>query len=328
MIIVTGGAGFIGSALVWRLNQLGVDDIFIVDEFGKDDKYKNLLNLKFYDLIDKEEFGHIISQSDDFLKQNRVDTIFHLGACSATTEQDLRYLLINNYEYTKYLCGISAANDIRFIYASSAATYGDGSMGYYDDEKKLYTLRPLNKYGYSKHLFDLWALKNGYLNSAVGLKYFNVYGPNEYHKDDMRSMANKAFDQIKSSGKVRLFKSDRPEEYSDGEQKRDFIYIKDAVEMTLHFWHNKIYSGIYNIGTGNASSFNALIKPVFKAMNLAENIEYFDMPDILKGRYQDFTQANINKLRQTGYDKEITNIEDAVIDYTANYMNTDDPYLK
>ncbi len=327
MIIVTGGAGFIGSALVWRLNQLGVEDIFIVDEFGKDDKYKNLLNLKFYDLIDKEEFGHIISQNDDFLKQNKIDTVFHLGACSATTEQDLRYLLINNYEYTKYLCGISVANNIRFIYASSAATYGDGSMGYNDDEKKLGSLRPLNKYGYSKHLFDMWALRNGYLNSVVGLKYFNVYGPNEYHKEDMRSMVAKAFDQIKETGKVFLFKTDS-DKYGDGEQKRDFIYVKDAVDMTLHFWQNKIYSGIYNVGTGEASSFNSLIKPVFKAMNLPENIEYFDMPEILKGKYQDFTQADMNKLRNTGYSKEITKVEDAVIDYVGNYMNTSDPHLK
>lgn len=324
MIVVTGGAGFIGSALIKELNNRGVEDIIVVDHFGKDDKWKNLNNLKYYDIFDKDDFGHMISS--DFLKQSKVETIFHLGACSATTEQDFRYLLVNNYEYSKFLCGQAKENNIRFIYASSAATYGLGENGYSDDENTLEKLRPLNKYGYSKHIFDLWAYKNGYLNNAVGLKYFNVFGPNEYHKGDMRSMVSKGFDQIQENGKVKLFKSDT-DTYKDGEQKRDFIYVKDAVNMTLHFWENKLYSGIYNVGTGVANTFNSLIIPIFEAMDKKINIDYIDMPDILKSKYQDFTKADISKLLKAGYKMPITSIDAAVKDYTSNYLNTDSPYL-
>lgn len=324
MIIVTGGSGFIGSALIWRLNQLGKEDIIIVDEFGENEKWQNLIPLKYADVFDKEDFGHMIQA--DFLKNFEIDTIFHLGACSSTTEKNFNYLLRNNYEYTKYLCEKALENDIRFIYASSAATYGDGSNGYIDDESKLHTLRPLNGYGYSKHMFDLWARKSRVLDKIVGLKYFNVYGPNEYHKGDMRSVVNKCFQQIKETGKARLFKSSNPD-YKDGEQRRDFLYVKNAVEMTLFFWDNRIAAGIYNIGTGEANNFNELVGPVFKSLEIPENIEYFDMPEILKKKYQYYTKADISKLKSAGYMEKVMKIDDAVSDYVKNYLNTENPYL-
>jgi ADP-L-glycero-D-manno-heptose 6-epimerase len=245
MIIVTGGAGFIGSTLVWKLNKLGIENIIIVDEFGKDDKYRNLISLKFLDVIDKDDFK---DKASDFFKKNKVDTIFHLGACSSTTELDVNFLLKNNTEYSKLLCMQAVENNIRFINASSGATYGSGKQGYSDDESKLENLIPLNPYGYSKHLFDLWAKHNDYLDKIASLKYFNVYGPNEYHKKDMMSVVNKCFYQIKETGKARLFKTTSTE-YGDGEQRRDFIYVKDAVDMTIFFYDNKTVNGIYNLGT-------------------------------------------------------------------------------
>jgi ADP-L-glycero-D-manno-heptose 6-epimerase len=324
MIIVTGGAGFIGSALVWRLNQLGRNDIIIVDHFTEDLKYKNLIPLKFLDVFNKDEFGMMVNEG--FLEKNKFEVIYHLGACSSTTQLDTGYLLRNNYEYTKFLCEKAVKNNIRFIYASSAATYGDGSNGYDDNEDALESLRPLNGYGYSKQLFDVWAKNNGYLKEIVGLKYFNVYGPNEYHKGDMRSIVNKAFYQIKETGKARLFKS-YSDKYKDGDQKRDFVYVKDAVEMTIHFADNPILCGIYNVGTGTANTFNSFVKPIFKVLGVKENIEYFEMPEVLQGKYQDFTQANMIKLLNSGYKKEFTKISDAVTDYVSNYLNTDNPYL-
>lgn len=324
MIVVTGGSGFIGSALIWRLNQLGKKDIIVVDHFGENEKFKNLIPLKFVDVFDREYFGSMVQ--DGFFKSNKIETIYHLGACSATTMLDFNYLLHNNYEYSKFLCGNAIENNIRFIYASSAATYGDGSNGYSDDETKLEQLRPLNGYGYSKHLFDLWIKNNGYLDKVVGLKYFNVYGPNEYHKKDMRSVVQKCFEQIKETGKSRLFKS-TVKGLADGEQKRDFIYVKDAVEMTIFFGENKIINGIYNIGTGEANSFNSLVKPIFKSLGLKENIEYFDMPGILVNKYQNFTQADISKIRKAGYSNKMTSVEDAVNDYVSNYLNKDFSFL-
>lgn len=324
MIVVTGGSGFIGSALIWRLNQLGKTDIIVVDHFGENEKYKNLIPLKFVDVFDREYFGSMVQ--DGFFKTNKVETIYHLGACSATTMLDFNYLLHNNYEYSKFLCGNAIENNIRFIYASSAATYGDGRNGYNDDETKLETLRPLNGYGYSKHLFDSWIKNNGYLSQVVGLKYFNVYGPNEYHKKDMRSVVHKCFEQIKEKEKARLFKS-TVKGLADGEQKRDFIYVKDAVDMTIFFGENKIINGIYNIGTGKANSFNSLVKPIFKSLGLKENIEYFDMPEVLVNKYQNFTQADISKIRKAGYSKEMTDVEDAVSDYVSYYLNKDFSFL-
>lgn len=324
MIIVTGGAGFIGSALVWALNKKGITDIVVVDHFGENDKYKNLVALKFLDVFDKDDFGQMVHEG--FFKKNKIDVVYHLGACSSTTQLDMNFLLRNNFEYTKFLCGHSVENDVRFVYASSAATYGDGSNGYDDDENKLNTLKPLNPYGYSKQLFDLWALNQGYLNKIAGLKYFNVFGPNEYHKGDMQSNVSKCYNQIKDTDKARLFKS-YSKEYKDGEQKRDFIYVKDAVDMTLFFGENKIVNGIYNVGTGKANTFNSFVKPIFKALGKKENIEYFEMPEVLLGRYQDFTEANMEKIRKVGYKNEFTKIDDAVIDYVKNYLDADYKFL-
>jgi ADP-L-glycero-D-manno-heptose 6-epimerase len=242
-----------------------------------------------------------------------------LGACSSTTETDASYLIKNNYEYSKLLARWAAAAGIHFIYASSAATYGDGEAGFGDDEEKIESLRPLNMYGYSKQLFDLWARRTGLLKKIVGLKYFNVFGPNEYHKADMRSFVLKAFEQINATGKVRLFKSYK-REYADGEQVRDFLYIKDAVDMTLFFLDNPKLTGLYNIGAGRARSWNDLVKAVFAAMGKKPDIEYIEMPESIRNQYQYFTQADITKFRKAGYKKQITPLEDAIKDYVQNYL--------
>jgi len=251
-----------------------------------------------------------------------VESVFHLGACSDTTETNASYLIKNNYEYSKLLAQWATDAGIRFIYASSAATYGDGSAGFSDDQEKIEILKPLNMYGYSKHLFDLWARRTGLLKKLVGLKYFNVFGPNEYHKADMRSFVIKAFEQIIATGKVRLFKSYKPE-YADGEQLRDFIYVKDAVDMTLFFYDNPQISGLFNIGTGKARTWNDLAKAVFAAMGKEPNIEYIEMPDSIRNQYQYFTEADIANLRKAGCDKETTPLEDAIKDYVQNYLQKD-----
>jgi len=317
IIIVTGGAGFIGSAIVWKLNIEGIDNILIVDEIDNV-KWKNLVGLKFIDYIEKDDFlNNIVNGKYNNLK---VDTIFHMGACSSTTYPDAKYYIKNNFEYTKVLCEYAVKREIRFIYASSAATYGEGTFGFSDEEDKLEVLRPLNMYGYSKHLFDLWAKNKGYLKKIVGLKYFNVYGPNEYHKADMRSFVVKAYEQIKSNGVVRLFKSYR-DGYKDGEQLRDFIYIKDAVEMTLHFYRNRNLHGIYNIGTGEPHSFNQLVFAVFKSLGLKPNIEYIDMPQNIKNQYQYYTKAEMNKLYSSGYNKKVYDFDTAIDEYVKKYIS-------
>ncbi len=316
MIIVTGGAGFIGSALIAALNKRGIDDILVVDRLGNDQRWKNLVNLRFADYLDKEEFLEMVAED---VVSFSTDAVFHLGACSSTTETDVTYLMENNFEYTKQLAEWTTEEGIRFIYASSAATYGDGENGFVDDESRLEVLRPLNPYGYSKQMFDLWAKRNGMLEKIVGLKYFNVFGPNEYHKADMRSFVLKAFEQINATGKVRLFKSFNPD-YKDGEQKRDFLYVKDAVDMTLFFYDNPDVFGIYNLGAGKARSWNDLAKAIFTAMSKKLNIEYIDMPDSVRNQYQYFTQADLTKLRDIGYDEEITSLEEAVKDYVTQYL--------
>jgi ADP-L-glycero-D-manno-heptose 6-epimerase len=311
-IIVTGGAGFIGSAIVWRLNELGHDDILIVDRFDETDKWKNLAPLKFADYIDADDF---IDDLGDFKDR---DTIIHMGACSSTTETDADYMIRNNYQYTQDLADFSVANDIRFIYASSAATYGDGSAGMNDGIDELNKLRPLNIYGYSKHLFDQYAARNEMFERIVGLKYFNVFGPNENHKGDMRSLVNKAFDEINATGMVGLFKSANPN-YADGEFGRDFVYVKDAVEMTLHFLENKT-GGLFNVGSGRAHTWNALAKAIFDALDRPPNIQYIDMPEHLRDRYQYHTQADLTRIRKAGYVAETTALNDAVTDYVRNYL--------
>ena len=245
-----------------------------------------------------------------------------MGACSDTTETDAEYLEKNNYQFSTLLAKWATDANIRFIYASSAATYGDGSAGFSDDEEKIENLKPLNPYGQSKHLFDLWARRSGLLEKIVGLKYFNVFGPNEYHKGDMRSFVVRAFEQINATGKVRLFKSYKPE-FKDGQQMRDFLYVKDAVDMTLFFYDNPEINGLFNIGAGKARTWNDLVKAVFAAMGKTPKIEYIEMPDSIRNQYQYFTQADITKLHQAGYNKKTTPIEDAIKDYVQNYLQKD-----
>ncbi|MDA3792800.1 MAG: ADP-glyceromanno-heptose 6-epimerase, partial [Elusimicrobia bacterium] len=273
MIAVTGAAGFIGSALIRKLNSTGRDDIIAVDDLSRvgDEKNKNLRTLKYKELFDKGDF------LSEFKNNNLpgIKSIIHMGACSKTTEADKIYLLENNYEYTKELALVSLNRNLRFIYASSAATYGDGSRGFSDDHSRLGDYEPLNMYGLSKHLFDLWAKKNNLLDKIAGLKYFNVYGPNEYHKAEMRSFVLKAYEQIKGTGEVGLFKSCN-KNFRDGEQKRDFLYIKDAVDMTLFFLYNPGVNGIFNIGTGSSRTWNDLASAVFNGMGKKINIKYID----------------------------------------------------
>lgn len=315
MIIVTGGAGFIGSALIAALNKRGTTDILVVDG-SNGDKSKNLANLSFTDFIEKKDF---LKKVDSNKVNSHIKAVFHMGACSDTTAADAIYLRRNNYGYSKHLAQWAVGKDIPFIYASSAATYGDGSAGFSDDQEKIESLKPLNLYARSKQQFDLWARMHGLLSHIVGLKYFNVFGPNEYHKGDMRSFCLKAFEQINQTGKVRLFKSYRPE-FDDGQQMRDFIYIKDAVDMTLFFFDNPKAAGLFNIGTGKACTWNDLVSAVFNAMGKTVNIEYIDMPEPIRNQYQYFTQADITKLRKAGYKKQTTPLEDAVKDYVQNYL--------
>ncbi|HUT29423.1 MAG TPA: ADP-glyceromanno-heptose 6-epimerase [Sedimentisphaerales bacterium] len=316
MIVVTGGAGFIGSALIWALNERGIDDILVVDELGGDQKWKNLQSLSFADHVGKDDFLEMVAGGKT---PPGVKTVLHMGACTDTTERNVSYMMKNNYEYTKLLAQWATDAKIRFIYASSAATYGDGSAGFEDDQDKLEILRPLNAYGYSKQLFDLWARRTGLLKKIVGLKYFNVFGPNEYHKGEMRSFIVKAFEQIQARGWVGLFKSHDPQ-YTDGEYVRDFIYVKDAVEMTLFFFDNPAAGGLYNIGTGTARTWNDMVRAVFAAMDKKPNIRYVEMPDSIRSQYQYFTQADITKLRKAGYDKQTTPLENAIKDYVQVYL--------
>jgi len=318
MIIVTGGAGFIGSAIVAALNAKGVKDILIVDYLGKDEKWKNLRNLSYTDYLEADNFLDIITAGKFFLP---VEALIHLGACSSTTEPDASYLIKNNFEYSKSVASFALDKKARYIYASSAATYGDGEKGFCDDEAMLPQLQPLNMYGFSKQMFDLWAQNNGTAKKIVGLKYFNVYGPNEYHKADMRSFVLKGFQQIKQTGKVNLFKSYNPQ-YKDGCQMRDFLYVKDAVDMTLFFLDNKKANGVYNIGTGRARTWLDLANALFAAMDIQPNIEFVDMPDFLRDKYQYFTQADIGKIRAAGYKKELPMLEDGVKDY-VDYLKSD-----
>jgi len=314
-VVITGAAGFIGRNVVAELNARGVDDLLLVDNLGSDEKWRNLVGLRYEEILDSQQFmAHVEA---DVLPG--IDAVIHLGACSATTEPDAGFLLRNNYQYTRALCEWSLRHGARFIYASSAATYGDGSIGYDDDPAVLQQLEPLNMYGYSKHMFDLWAQRHGLFDRIAGLKYFNVYGPNEDHKEDMRSVVHKSYEQIKSTGIVRLFKSYRPE-YADGEQLRDFIFVKDAVAMTLYFIENRTTSGLFNCGTGQARSWKALATAVFAAMDIPPSIEYVEMPESLRGKYQYFTQAQMARMRAAGYSAPFTPLEDGVKEYVTGYL--------
>ncbi len=322
MYIVTGGAGFIGSAFVSKLNSEGITDIVVVDELGSGEKWKNLRGKNFVEYIHKEEFRDmLLTESLPF----DVTAIIHMGACSSTTEKDLDFLLENNLNYSKDLAEYAAEHDIRFIYASSAATYGGGEQGY-SDQTPLKNLIPLNGYGFSKQLFDLHMERQEFGPKAVGLKFFNVFGPNEYHKEDMSSVVFKSWMQIKETGKVRLFKSYIPS-FADGEQKRDFIYVKDCCDAMWWLLNNQEVTGVYNLGTGVARSWNDLVKAVFAALGEKPVIEYIDMPETLRNQYQYFTQADMEKFKDTGCPIEFTSLENAVKDYVVNYLEKEVPYL-
>lgn len=323
MYIVTGGAGFIGSAMVWKLNQMGIDDILVVDNLSKSEKWNNLVGLKYEDYLHRDQFLKFILEGEDPFD---TDAVIHMGACSSTTELDADFLMENNYRYTQYVCRHCLGHDARFINASSAATYGEGECGFDDDHAGIDALRPLNMYGYSKQLFDLWAKKGGFLDQIVSLKFFNVYGPNEYHKDDMKSVICKAHKQILETDKLKLFKSYR-EEYPHGGQKRDFVYIKDCVNIMAWFLENPDANGIFNIGTGTARTWNDLANAVFAAMGRESNIEYIEMPESIRDKYQYFTQANMDKLAKAGCDVQMTSLEDGAADYVQNYLAKDNSYL-
>jgi len=317
-ILVTGGAGFIGSALIWALNQRGITDILVSDFLGQDEKWKNLVPLKFSDYLEADVVRKRLQEDPGAF--GRFSAIFHLGACSATTEKNAAYLIDNNFSYTKELAAWALAQNARFIYASSAATYGDGAQGMDDRSPELSALRPLNMYGYSKHLFDLYAQRHGFLDRVVGVKYFNVFGPNEDHKGDMRSLVNKAYQQILATGQVQLFKSYKPE-FKDGEQKRDFLYVKDAVEMTIHFADTAIGAGgLYNLGSGEANTWITLAESIFFSLDRRPKIDFIEMPAVLRGKYQYYTKADISKLRSTGYTQTVTPLADAVRDYVQNHL--------
>ncbi|MDR0303241.1 MAG: ADP-glyceromanno-heptose 6-epimerase [Chitinispirillales bacterium] len=343
MIVVTGAAGFIGSAVIWRLNLTGEKNILAVDSLRSNEKWKNLLGLSFCNYLDKGDFIEKLENGE----LENIDVIFHLGACSSTTQSDENYLIENNYRYTLRIAQWIAKHPrTRLIYASSAATYGNGENGYLDNEAEIEKLRPLNCYGYSKQLFDLKAKNEGWLKNIVGLKYFNVFGPNEYHKGDMKSVICKAFENAYRNGRIRLFKSYN-HQYRDGEQLRDFIYVKNAVDITLFFWNkNRNIGGLFNVGTGIAKTWNDVAKALFCACgrtniikekngNLNSDriidantglIEYTEMPETLKNRYQYYTCADISKLRDAGYNHKEFSIENAIDDYVKNYL-IDTKYL-
>ncbi len=323
MYVVTGGAGFIGSAMVWKLNEMGVDEVLVVDELGHDEKWKNLVNRRYVDYVHKDEFMEMLVH--DQLPWE-IDAVVHMGACSSTTETDADYLMSNNYRYSLALCQYCLENGARFVNASSAATYGDGSKGFSDADETTPGLQPLNMYGYSKQLFDLRSLREGFAEHIASLKFFNVYGPNEYHKGDMMSVACKAYSQIGETGKLKLFQSHR-QDYPDGGQMRDFVYVKDCVELMWKLIERPDVNGIINVGTGQARTWNDLAGAVFSAMARPVNVEYIPMPDHLQGKYQYFTQAVMGKLAAAGLDMDWTPVEEGVRDYVQGYLSTEDPYL-
>lgn len=318
MILVTGGAGFIGSVLVKELNKKGITDIVIVDRLAKSEKWKNLRGLKFSEYILADDFFEL--ELDDLFEE--FTSIYHMGACSSTTEKNVDYLMKNNVEFSRNIFTMACELGIPLVYASSAATYGDGKFGYSDDHKKIESLIPLNPYGFSKQVFDQWALEQRKRPPVwFGVKFFNVYGPNEYHKDGMYSVVYKAFKEIEESGRVKLFKSHRPD-FKDGEQLRDFVYVKDVVRAMIELMNIKDErkSGIVNMGTGKARSFNDLVTATFKAMNKNVAIDYVDMPDHVRNQYQYFTEAKMEKFHSLVPNFVWSSLEDGVTDYVKNHL--------
>ncbi len=317
LIVVTGAAGFIGSGAISYLNERGYDDLVLVDVLDHPDKTRNLQNKKYSQLLN-------ISELQPWLqgREAEIKAIIHLGACSDTMETNVKYLQDNNTSYTIQLATYALKNGIRFIYASSAATYGDGALGFSDEHALLETLRPLNLYGESKHLFDLWAKKEGVLDQMVGLKYFNVFGPNECHKGHMASLVYKMVPVAQKEGVIRLFKSSDKERFGNGDQCRDFVYVKDAVRMTCGFLDNDI-GGIFNIGRGTPTTWNQLAGAIFEALGQKTQIEYVDMPEDLAPKYQNYTCADMSKYAK--YQKLLFDydIKEAVQDYVQNYLLKD-----
>lgn len=317
MIIVTGGAGFIGSALVWGLNKRGRSDILIVDSTDHDEQEHNLADLQYEEMISGEEFRQKLAAGD--FDSRGVEAIFHMGAISATTEKSWEKLLDINVEFTKEIIRWCNDNTVRCVYASSAATYGNGEQGYSDDHKQFNNFTPLNLYGKSKLLVDIWARDAGYLDNVVGLRFFNVFGPNEWHKGSMQSVMAKLYPDIVAGQPMRLFKSYK-EGIADGEQKRDFVYVKDVVSATLFFLDNPEQNGVFNVGSGRACSWNEVAKAMFLAIQKEPKIEYVDMPEDVKAHYQYFTEADIKKLRSAGFTTPMTTLEEAIKDYVVNYL--------
>jgi ADP-L-glycero-D-manno-heptose 6-epimerase len=318
MIILTGGAGFIGSCILAELNARGRTDVLIVDSLGTGEKWKNLVQHSFLDLVSKDDFRAMMD-SDLF---GDVEAVIHMGACSTTTERDSDYLYDNNHRYSMEVARFALDKSARFVYASSAATYGDGARGFDDGAQNL---RPMNMYGYSKLLFDEWVRKEGLENACVGLRFFNVYGPNEYHKAEQASMVWKAYKQISETGRIQLFASNDPA-YEDGGQKRDFVYVKDAVRIVLECMDRGEINGLFNLGSGVARTWNDLARSVFSALQLEVNIEYVPMPEHLLAQYQNFTQADMRRLRTLIPDLAFTSLEDGIADYVQGYLSTTWPY--
>lgn len=322
LIIVTGAAGMIGSCVVKRLNDLGHTHLILVDDLDTTDKWKNLLGKTFLDIIPSSELFSFLEG-----REKEIRAFIHLGACSDTLEKNGAFLMDNNYRYTVRLAEYALQHNHRFIYASSAATYGDGKKGFSDDHSLLQELTPLNLYGFSKHLFDLWAQNQGVLDKLVGLKYFNVFGPNENHKAHMASMVYKMYPVVRDTGMLRLFQSSEPSLFKDGESSRDFIYVKDAVRLTCEFLDND-FGGIFNIGSGQPTTWNTLAGAVFQALNKPLNIEYIPMPEDLKKQYQNYTCAEMTKLIKIRKNLETASVcdysvEEGVIDYIQNYLAKD-----
>lgn len=315
MYVVTGGAGFIGSVVLAELNAQGIDDILVVDHLGETEKWRNLLGKSYSGYMHKDTFLPALEKG----RYRNIMGIIHLGACSSTTATDGDYIFQNNFSYSVRLAEHCRYNNIRFVYASSAATYGDGEKGYSDADDIQHEYRPLNLYGYSKQLFDLWVLKNELQDDCAGLKFFNVYGPNEYHKESMRSVVLTAYEQLVETGSIRLFRSYR-DDYADGEQKRDFIYVKDCAKVVVWLLLNDAVNGIFNLGTGVARSWNDLAAAVCASAGKEKQIEYIDMPESLRKQYQYFTQADMSKLHTAKCPVQFHSLEEGVRDYVECYL--------
>ncbi len=325
MHIVTGGAGFIGSAMVWKLNRMGVDDVWIVDRLESGGKWKNLVGLRFTELMTPEQFLHSLHENESTLPED-TESVINMGACSSTTERDADYLAENNFQFSKTVAEAALAGNVRLVHASSAATYGGGELGYADSEDTLFALRPLNMYGYSKLLFDQWASRTGALERLASVRFFNVYGPNEYHKGDMASMVCKSFHTVRAEGRLSLFKSHRAG-YGDGGQMRDFVYVKDVVDALWWLVNTPKANGIFNVGTGEEATWNQLAAALFSAMGKTPDIAYIDMPESIRNQYQYHTKADITRLRNAGYAGTFRPVAEGVRDYVVNHLAQDNPYI-